>query len=84
MITATTLRSALLKELAKDYGLLDVQFSNGTLYEDLDAEVAAKTYFFMADEQMLIALKDFEAQHEELAGLAALFEIKIIVTIMGY
>jgi hypothetical protein len=80
-ITLTALRALLLKELAKDYGLEDVAYSNGTLYDTLGTTLTDNTYFFIPDEDMLLAIKTVEEENSDvLTGLTDLFQMKIKVT----
>lgn len=79
LISETLMRSALLKELAGDYGLEDVSFSNGTLYDDLDTELTDAIYFFIADEDMISAIKEVEADEDNLSGLSDMFEMVVEV-----
>lgn len=80
IITEANLRACLLKELAANYGLEDVSYTNGALYDTLETELTDMIYFFVADETLVLIIKEVEATSTALTGLSSLFEMNIVVT----
>ena len=79
-ITESSMRVALLKVLAVDYGVEDIKYTSGTLYEELDPTIAAQTYFFIADDTMIKKIKTIETESTILSGLSSIFQMKLIVS----
>lgn len=78
-ITAAILRSTLLSELAGDYGVTDIVYSDGNLQNLIDIENIEHYYQFIPDETLLLAIRQIELANPALTGLSSLFEMKIAV-----